>query len=209
MRSHRSFVLSLVVAASVTLLAVACGGNYSESTQAGPSAIGGTALSTGGTTVGGGTISLAGSAPKVDVCHSTGNGSFQLVNDNALLAHLNHGDAQPGQLVPGDPTKEFDDACGQVDVGPPGGALCPCAASFAGAVDQWVLDVGPLVGILDDQNPESSMQCTQEIDDPLDPDLGSHIDVGVGFFPPLMMRTMLASSSSQFLAKRSQKFLYP
>ena len=58
-------------------------------------------------------------APKVDVCHVTGNGSFHLinVNGNALSAHLAHGDAQPGDPVPGDPTKQFDAACGQVDVG--------------------------------------------------------------------------------------------
>ena len=82
MRSHRSFVLSLVIATSLTLLAVACSGNYNDSTPAGPSAVGGTALSTGATG-GGGTISLAGGAPKVDVCHVTGNGSFQLLNGDA------------------------------------------------------------------------------------------------------------------------------
>lgn len=60
-------------------------------------------------------------APKVDVCHRKGNGSFHLINvsGNALAAHIDHGDGQPGDAVPGDPSKEFDGACGQIDVGPP------------------------------------------------------------------------------------------
>ena len=111
MRLHRCFLLSVVAAASVTLLAVACGGNYSESTPAGPSAVGGTALSVGGTALGGGTVSLAAKAPKVDVCHTTGDGSFQLlnVNGNALSAHLAHGDGIPGD-------GEFDENCDPVPV---------------------------------------------------------------------------------------------
>ena len=166
MRSHRSFVLSVAVAAFITLLAVACSGKYSESNPAGPSAVGGAA-------VGGGPVSLK--AANVDVCHTTGNGSFQLlnINGNALSAHLNHGDAQPGDVVPGDPTKQFDDACTQVDVST--GAECPCATSFASAVNQWVSTFGGLDGTLDHQVPES-IQCTQEIGD-------SHIDVSVAFFP--------------------------
>ena len=62
-----------------------------------------------------------GKPAKVDVCHTEGNGSFHLINvsSNALPAHIAHGDAQPGDGVPGDPTKEFDDVCGLVDAGPP------------------------------------------------------------------------------------------
>ncbi len=67
MRLHRSFALALVVAASVTLLAVACSGDYNESTPTGPTAVGGVASSVGGVAVGGGTISLAGGAPIVAV----------------------------------------------------------------------------------------------------------------------------------------------
>lgn len=53
-------------------------------------------------------------APKVDVCHRTGDGEFHLINisGNALDAHLAHGDAlaEPGP-VPGMPTFEFDESC--------------------------------------------------------------------------------------------------
>ena len=53
-------------------------------------------------------------APKVDVCHRTGDGEFHLINvsGNALDAHLAHGDAlaEPGP-VPGLPTFEFDENC--------------------------------------------------------------------------------------------------
>lgn len=67
-------------------------------------------------------MAAAKKAPKVDVCHFDGDtGAFRVINvsGNALPAHIAHGDAQPGDAVPGDPTKEFDGACGQVDVGPP------------------------------------------------------------------------------------------
>jgi len=42
---------------------------------------------------------LAASEPKVDVCHLTGNGSYNLINvsANAVPAHLAHGDGYPGQ----------------------------------------------------------------------------------------------------------------
>ena len=90
MSSHRSFVLSLAVAACITLLAVACSDYSSQSTPAGPTALGEVASGVGGAAVGGGTVSLAGSAPKVDVCHVTGNGSFRLINvsSEAEAAHL-------------------------------------------------------------------------------------------------------------------------
>ena len=45
-------------------------------------------------------------APKVDVCHATGNGGWNLINinGNALNAHLNHGDVLPG-------TEGLDENC--------------------------------------------------------------------------------------------------
>lgn len=50
---------------------------------------------------------------KVDVCHKTGNGSFHLISisADALDAHLSHGDAPPGQAVPGQPGKVFGADC--------------------------------------------------------------------------------------------------
>ena len=55
MRPHRSSVLSVMGATSFTLVAVACGGNPSESMNpTGPSAVGGAAFSVGGAVAGGG-----------------------------------------------------------------------------------------------------------------------------------------------------------
>jgi hypothetical protein len=57
------------------------------------------------------------SAVKVDVCHRRGNGSYILINisENALAAHVAHGDASPGEPVPGMEGKQFDEACNVVD----------------------------------------------------------------------------------------------
>ena len=52
-------------------------------------------------------------ADKVDVCHREGNGEFHLINvsENALDAHMAHGDGVPGGSVPGMEGYEFDEAC--------------------------------------------------------------------------------------------------
>lgn len=54
----------------------------------------------------------------VDVCHVDGQGRYRLinVNGNALPAHLAHGDAQPGDVVPGDPPQRFAADCTLEDV---------------------------------------------------------------------------------------------
>ena len=53
------------------------------------------------------------SAGKVSLCHSTGNGSYHLidVSVNAEPAHRAHGDGKIGDPVPGDTTKVFDRDC--------------------------------------------------------------------------------------------------
>ena len=50
---------------------------------------------------------------KVALCHSTGNGSYHLieVSVSAEPAHRAHGDAKIGEPVPGDATKVFDSEC--------------------------------------------------------------------------------------------------
>jgi len=55
-------------------------------------------------------------AKKADVCHRTGDGAFQKVNVslNAVSAHRAHGDALPGEAVPGAPGYEFDASCAAV-----------------------------------------------------------------------------------------------
>lgn len=55
---------------------------------------------------------------KVDVCHKEGKkGVFHLINisDNALKAHLDHGDGVPGTLVPGREDKKFTKDCSVTD----------------------------------------------------------------------------------------------
>jgi hypothetical protein len=79
-------------------------------------------------------------SPKVDVCHREGNGSFNLINIayQAVQAHRAHGDALPGETVPGNPGYIFDDPYAQV-----ARSACPCDFSLQGLAE---------VGI--DGNPE-------------------------------------------------------
>jgi hypothetical protein len=53
-------------------------------------------------------------AEKVEVCHVTGNGSYQSINisKSAVQAHMDHGDAMPGSLVG---NKYVNDDCGVED----------------------------------------------------------------------------------------------
>ncbi|MGE0407412.1 MAG: fibronectin type III domain-containing protein [Candidatus Korobacteraceae bacterium] len=54
---------------------------------------------------------------KVEICHKTGNGEYNLigVNENSVEAHRQHGDGLQGEEVPGYPTKAFADDCGLQD----------------------------------------------------------------------------------------------
>lgn len=52
--------------------------------------------------------------PKVDVCHfDAESGTFDMINisENAYEAHVAHGDARPGEGVPGLPGYGFDENC--------------------------------------------------------------------------------------------------
>lgn len=62
-------------------------------------------------------LSAAEPPDRVAVCHRSGTGEFRLIQVHvaALPAHLAHGDAQPGDDVPGNPDRRFDDQCNQVD----------------------------------------------------------------------------------------------
>ena len=52
------------------------------------------------------------SEDKVELCHRTGNGYHSIeVNVNAEPAHRAHGDARPGEPVPGDASRTFDGEC--------------------------------------------------------------------------------------------------
>jgi hypothetical protein len=59
------------------------------------------------------TTLVSAKAPRVAICHVTGDGSFQLleVNGNAVDAHRSHGDALPGEDVPGMAGYQFSSAC--------------------------------------------------------------------------------------------------
>ena len=58
---------------------------------------------------------MAAPGDKVDVCHLTSSETNERVlisvNDNAWDAHYDHGDAQPGDAVPGMAGYVFDDSC--------------------------------------------------------------------------------------------------
>lgn len=58
-------------------------------------------------------ISALAQTRKVDICHSDGKGFFHKINisRNALPAHIAHGDAIPGDAVPGLSGYEFDSDC--------------------------------------------------------------------------------------------------
>jgi hypothetical protein len=61
-------------------------------------------------------LSVGAGGIKVDVCHNEGNGTYHLINisDNAFDSHVAHGDASPGDPVPGMDGYVFDDACNVV-----------------------------------------------------------------------------------------------
>lgn len=78
---------------------------------------------------------------KVDVCHQTGNGSFRLINvsGNALDGHVGHGDALPGDEVPGMPGFSFDEQCVPVQAG----VVVARATTYGGALVAELVDVEP------------------------------------------------------------------
>jgi hypothetical protein len=92
--------------------------------------------------VGPGTASAA-PAPKTDICHQKGNGSYNLisVSGNAAAAHQAHGDAMPGDVVG---NQRLDDDCELQDAtrvtSPPlsfgpngwGGWSCPTGTTAVG-----------------------------------------------------------------------------
>ena len=71
---------------------------------------------------------------KVDVCHRDLSGDYTLISiaDAAYDTHVDHGDASPGEAVPGMDGHVFDDQCQPVE------AVCPCYQS--------PLDIGDLFG---------------------------------------------------------------
>jgi hypothetical protein len=68
---------------------------------------------------------------KQDICHNNGNGSYTLVKikTNDLQAHLAHGDAAPGEAVPGQAGKVFSAKCAVVSTSPDTQAQTPSKKS--------------------------------------------------------------------------------
>ena len=79
-------------------------------------------------------FSRIGRAPKVDICHGTGNGSFHLINvsQNAEPDHRAHGDGQVGDPVPGMEGYEFDEGCVPVP-----SVTCPCFSAADLDAQPW------------------------------------------------------------------------
>ena len=73
-------------------------------------------------------VSLA-AVQKVDVCHREGNGSYHTISvaPQALSTHYAHGDALPGDAVPGNPAYVFNESCALVVA-----STCPCDLSIGG-----------------------------------------------------------------------------
>jgi hypothetical protein len=60
-----------------------------------------------------GVVPTADDGPKVQLCHRTGNGRYNLIEVglSAEPAHRAHGDAKPGEAVPGNAGKVFGSSC--------------------------------------------------------------------------------------------------
>ena len=106
-------------------------------------------------------VSAASAAPvKVDVCHLNSLGAWQVntVHENAVTPHVNHGDALPGQAVPGMGTYTFDDNC--VPVAPPSPAtlvledvLLPPAGNWGRLTGSGLMP-GADTFVCDDESPD-------------------------------------------------------
>ena len=85
-----------------------------------------------------------GKPDKVDVCHITGNGGLNLINVrvNAVAAHRAHGDALPGELVPGSTTLVYDENCTEV----PGIAIEKSTSDAGGTFEDADTAPGPVLG---------------------------------------------------------------
>jgi hypothetical protein len=71
--------------------------------------------------ISGGVNPISAAEQRLNICHLTGQGVFQLitVDASALLGHFDHGDGVPGGAVPDQPGFTFDDTCAEVPVPPP------------------------------------------------------------------------------------------
>lgn len=103
-------------------------------------------------------------APKAQMCHVVGNGRSHMISisGNAESAHRAHGDARPGEPVPGDASLQFDAECKQVPLRlAPSQMACPCWSNYtepqllnllaAVAGDPWCIKTESMVSLSPDQ----------------------------------------------------------
>jgi hypothetical protein len=120
-------------------------------------------------------------APKVDVCHRTGNGEFHLitVSANALEAHLRHGDALAGTPVPDLENVEFDESCEAVSTkvveGSFSGSGLDIQFTAYLAFDDTVSGMGSYTYAVGDRSMDVAV-----LDVCLDPDAGTATVLGFG-----------------------------
>lgn len=81
---------------------------------------------------------------KVDICHGTGNGHFDLINISAEAesVHRAHGDAGPGESVPNNAGFQFDSECHQVVAATP--LACPCWTKYSQRQLVTLLNAAPV-----------------------------------------------------------------
>jgi len=123
-------VAAAILAAGTAIAAVAC---QMDSLPTAPSAQATSALAAGSQVRPGGG-DAQGPAPKLDICHTLGNGKFQLINisANAESTHRAHGDARPGESIPGNASLQLDTACHPVSAAPAALLACPCWDTYSG-----------------------------------------------------------------------------
>jgi hypothetical protein len=98
-------------------------------------------------------LSLMSSSPvsasvvQVDVCHRTGDGAYKriTVSENALPAHVAHGDGVPGGPVPEQPGSVFDQNCAVVSICEPTGAACTSDADCCSGACCTIPECGPVL----------------------------------------------------------------
>jgi len=123
-------VAASILAAGTAIVAVAC---QTDSHPTAPSVQATSSVAAGSQVKPDGGVAQ-GPAPKLDICHALGNGNFQLINisANAESSHRAHGDAQPGELIPGsNPSLRLDTACRPMPAAPAPLLACPCWDTYS------------------------------------------------------------------------------
>jgi hypothetical protein len=121
--------------------------------------------------------------PKVEMCHAADSGRYSVISisSNAEPAHRAHGDARPGEPVPGDGTLKFDAECNRVPIPVPSPPmLCPCWNNHTES---------GLVSLLNAPTVVTNPSCTVTTSAvSLSPDLGATMMVYANSFSACMLK---------------------